>query len=339
MTKATLLLVSLAFLSVTNLVAGNARGQECGDVNGAGGITATDALIVLKKAVGADVPPLVCPVVTGVPVTGQTSCYSLEGSAINCAGTGQDGEMQAGVPRSFTDNADGTITDNSTGLMWEKLSNDDSLHDVDAVYTWDNGFAVKIATLNSTNFAGHNDWRLPNRFELESLVTAGTVHPATYPAFDTACAPGCTVFDCSCTAPDFYWSATSAVAYPQNAWYVLFNGGYVAESYKGNVLRVRAVRGGLPAVITDSYTGVQVPGSFALRRGNVDPSTITVSVRSPLPPFDLVRLIENVHYQRVPYLLTWEIQVIALPSGFSVPGTYDFVVSYSLLSNSECATP
>jgi hypothetical protein len=49
-----------------------------------------------------------------VPQTGQTLCVDQSGS-INCAGTGQDGDLQAGValpqPR-FTDNGDGTVTDN-----------------------------------------------------------------------------------------------------------------------------------------------------------------------------------------------------------------------------------
>ena len=34
---------------------------ECGDVDGSGAIAASDALLVLQKAVGAHVPPLQCP--------------------------------------------------------------------------------------------------------------------------------------------------------------------------------------------------------------------------------------------------------------------------------------
>ena len=55
--------------------------------------------------------------------TGQKGCWDGLGAEINCAGTGQDGEFQAGVdwasPR-FTDNGDGTVTDNLTGLRWLK---------------------------------------------------------------------------------------------------------------------------------------------------------------------------------------------------------------------------
>ena len=53
-----------------------------------------------------------------LPQTGQTKCYDIydtAGTEITCAGTGQDGEIRAGVswpsPR-FQDNGDGTITDN-----------------------------------------------------------------------------------------------------------------------------------------------------------------------------------------------------------------------------------
>jgi len=61
-----------------------------------------------------------------LPETGQTTCYDISGTVIPCTGTGQDGEIQTGVawpnPRS-TDNGDGTMTDNLTGLVWAKDAN------------------------------------------------------------------------------------------------------------------------------------------------------------------------------------------------------------------------
>ena len=61
-----------------------------------------------------------------LPQTGQTKCYDTAGTEIACTGTGEDGEIQAGAvwpsPR-FTDNSDGTVTDNLTGLMWAKDAN------------------------------------------------------------------------------------------------------------------------------------------------------------------------------------------------------------------------
>jgi hypothetical protein len=72
--------------------------------------------------------------------TGQTHCWGGPfplTPLIPCAGTGQDGDLQTGAARSYTDNGDGTITDNTTGLMWEKITDDGSIHDVNNVYTWE----------------------------------------------------------------------------------------------------------------------------------------------------------------------------------------------------------
>lgn len=178
-----------------------------------------------------------------LPRTGQTNCHNTAGSLIGCAGTGHDGEFQKGVALSFTDNGDGTITDNRTGLMWEKHSDDGSIHDKDNTYTWANAFATKVGALNSTVFAGYNDWRVPNRFELESLLDLGP-NPSTSSAFDTACAPACTVLTCSCTVGDGYWTSTTYRPGPTFAWGVYFSNGFVGNYLKTLSNQVRAVRGG-----------------------------------------------------------------------------------------------
>jgi len=53
--------------------------------------------------------------------TGQVTCYDEDGVVIDCAGTGQDGDLRPGVawpnPR-FVDNLDGTVSDILTGLVW-----------------------------------------------------------------------------------------------------------------------------------------------------------------------------------------------------------------------------
>jgi len=135
-------------------------------------------------------------------------CWNTTGNVISCAGTGHDGELRRGEPRAYLDLGDGTIRDQRTALMWEKLSDDGTIHDKDNTYTWANAFAVKIATLNTPPcFAGFCDWRLPNSFELYSLVNLGSVNPAASPAFNTGCAASCTVLTCSCTVPVFYWSS------------------------------------------------------------------------------------------------------------------------------------
>jgi len=157
----------------------------------------------------------------------------------------------------FVDNGDGTITDNQTGLMWEKKSDDGSIHDKDNFYTWGSTGAnspdgtastIFLTTLNATGFAGHSDWRLPSEEgrnapftgpkELESILEAPLP-----PVFDTGCTPGCTVTDCSCTPISFItWSATSYVSNPLFAWHVSFGTGAVSTMLKAFPGYARAVR-------------------------------------------------------------------------------------------------
>ena len=103
-----------------------------------------------------------------VPQTGQSQCWDQSGNSIDCAGSGQDGELQKGVawpdPR-FIDNGDGTITDMFTGLMWEQAPSGSSTD-------WEGAF-TRIDTINGSALGGHTDWRLPNRFELMTLVNCG----------------------------------------------------------------------------------------------------------------------------------------------------------------------
>jgi hypothetical protein len=157
-----------------------------------------------------------------------------------------DGEIQAGATLAYIDNGDGTVTDVNTGLMWEKLSDDGSIHDKDTTYVWDNAFAVKVATLNSGTFAGYNDWRVPNRRELESIVNLENVSPSVSAAFNTACAPACTVLTCSCTVVSGpYWSSSTVASGPHFAWRVSFSAGFGDAGNKSGFLSfVRAVRAG-----------------------------------------------------------------------------------------------
>jgi Protein of unknown function (DUF1566) len=117
-----------------------------------------------------------------LPKTGQTKCYDLPGAEIPCAGTGQDGELQAGiawsVPR-FNDNGDETVTDNLTGLVWSKNANapGPAVCNPGIYKPW--GFALDyVKCLNANDYLGHNDWRLPNRKELLSLLDFSKYSPA-----------------------------------------------------------------------------------------------------------------------------------------------------------------
>ena len=68
------------------------------------------------------------------------------------------GNTNYGV-NAFADNGDGTVTDSATGLMWAQA---DSIIGMD----WESA----LAYAESSELAGHTDWRLPNTKELQSIV-------------------------------------------------------------------------------------------------------------------------------------------------------------------------
>lgn len=152
-------------------------------------------------------------------------------------------------PTSFTDNGDGTITDDHLGLIWEKLSDDDSVHQFTATHEFPDALA-KVATLNTTSFAGHTDWRLPTVRELLTLLRPGPA-PLINPIFDSGCVADCTVTTCSCTSSSVFdedtWTSTVFPFIPNAFWTVDFRtlgpdagvGGELASDAN----HVRAVRG------------------------------------------------------------------------------------------------
>jgi hypothetical protein len=93
--------------------------------------------------------------------TGQTTCYNYAGTEIGCPGTGQDGEIRAGVPLPnprFSVSGD-CMTDNLTGLTWATNSN------IIGTRYW----YQAITDANALSLCGYSDWRLPNRKESFSL--------------------------------------------------------------------------------------------------------------------------------------------------------------------------
>ena len=92
----------------------------------------------------------------------------------------------------FHDNADGTITDRATGLMWSKVDSGTGLN-------WQTALAW-VQSRNAENYLGHHDWRLPDAKELQSLTDYSHV-PAIAPAFQiTRLADG---------EYPFFWSGTT----------------------------------------------------------------------------------------------------------------------------------
>jgi hypothetical protein len=96
---------------------------------------------------------------------------------------GQDAQHTANAP-SYTDNSDGTITDNITGLMWQQSPDTDGDGDIDAddKLTYDEA----VAGAGTLSLGGYTDWRLPTIKELYSLIDFRGLDPSGYEGTDTA---------------------------------------------------------------------------------------------------------------------------------------------------------
>jgi hypothetical protein len=172
-----------------------------------------------------------------LPKTGQTTCYDASGSVIDCANTGQDGDVQAGVawpePR-FEDNSDGTVTDHLTGLVWLKNANCFGAMNWTNALTACNSLASGSCGLSDDTVAG--DWRLPNVVELESLVNTSASNSLIW-LNDQG-------FTGVQSAMNNYWSASTDAHGTGSVWVVYVVYGYVDSSIKTSSTYVWPVRGG-----------------------------------------------------------------------------------------------
>jgi hypothetical protein len=114
----------------------------------------------------------------------------------------------------FVSNGDGTITDRSTGLVWQQ---DDSGEGMD----W--GSALK--TCESLNLAGQDDWRLPNAKELQYIVDYDRSPDSTNSAaIDPIFTTSSIVNEAGQNDYPFYWTSTTHAGARggQNAVYIAF---------------------------------------------------------------------------------------------------------------------
>ena len=169
----------------------------------------------------------------GVPQTGQTSSVAI----------GDDGNLQKGVawpnPR-FTDNANGTVTDNLTGLIWLKDANCYGTRSWAQALSDANALASGSCSLIDGSTAGQ--WRLPNLREMQSLVHYGFSNPAVPNTAGTGqWTPGNPFTN---VQSGDYWSSTASAGFASFAWLVTLSHGDVYNDDETGTFYMWPVRGG-----------------------------------------------------------------------------------------------
>jgi hypothetical protein len=129
-------------------------------------------------------------------------------------------------PRSYAI-AEETVTDAVTDLMWQRQV------PAGPGSAWTDASQVCERLV----LAGHDDWRLPSRIELVSLIDGSRTDPAI-PLDAFPFVPG------SRPLSDWYWTSTPSAASPNKAWYVYFYFGYPDLDDRSSDFPVRCVRGG-----------------------------------------------------------------------------------------------
>ena len=117
------------------------------------------------------------------------------------------------------------VLDTRSGLMWPA---DAALSEFPL--DWSEALAF-VEDLNRSRFHGHDDWKLPHRRELFSLVSHTAINPSIAPPH-----PFVNVF------PGYYWTATTCARLPNQAWYIHLGGARVFKGMKRNSYMVWPVR-------------------------------------------------------------------------------------------------
>ncbi|MCE1188672.1 MAG: DUF1566 domain-containing protein [Ignavibacteria bacterium] len=152
-----------------------------------------------------------------LPDTGQITHYTST--------FGEDADYLINSP-AYKDNGNGTITDNVTGLMWQKQDAGEM--------TYENA----ILYCDSLTLAGYTDWILPNCHDLFSLLN----HDKNRPAMDT--------LYFTKTSAEYWWSSDKQIDDAAKIWVVNAGGGVGAHPKTETIsaggtkyFQVRAVRG------------------------------------------------------------------------------------------------
>lgn len=148
------------------------------------------------------------------------------------------------------------VQSKKTGLVWEVKHNKEGLQFKNNTYSWfiSNNSVNKgipgvvnggnctgsncdisgyLAAINKRKLCGYNDWRIPTRQELLTLVDEKAVYPK--PTIDIDAFPN--------TASSYYWTNSVYDFNPKMAWFIYFGSGYDYYEYKTFASHIRLVRG------------------------------------------------------------------------------------------------
>ncbi|ACN17594.1 conserved hypothetical protein [Desulforapulum autotrophicum HRM2] len=147
------ILIRLSLMGLTLMPVIGCNSSSNGNSTTSGDLTAVDS-----ETKDSSTVKLTYPVVD----TGQSACYDDDGAKITCPGTGeafagQDAQY-VGLQPSYTDNGDGTVTDNVTGLVWQQIPANSGLN-----------YQEAEAYCESLELGGYDDWRIPTTKELFSI--------------------------------------------------------------------------------------------------------------------------------------------------------------------------
>lgn len=131
--------------------------------------------------------------------------------------------------RSLTDNGNGTITDNATGLLWQKCSmgqaNDATCSGAVTTAAW----AAAMSYCETLTLGGRSDWRLPSATELRGLVDETRYNPVVNSAFFPS------------TPASYYNTSTTSASGATSMVYITMSSGRMNANNKNNLYAVRCV--------------------------------------------------------------------------------------------------
>lgn len=155
-----------------------------------------------------------------LPDTGQTTSYTTT--------FGEDQDYLINTP-NFTDNGDGTITDQVTGLMWQKIDGGEMTIENASVYC------------NNLSLANYTDWRLPSPLEAYSILNQQNVNPA----INTLYFPN--------TTADYWWTNAFQVGDNSKVW-VTNSGGGIGNHPKAETISAGGTKKFHTRAVRDTHT-------------------------------------------------------------------------------------